>query len=90
MPIQTLEGCKDSASSVCVTSRGDEVVVGCVDGRVRTYDVRAAKLHEDNLHAPVTHASLSQDGKCVLATCLGGTVRLLEKATGTQLNSYSG
>lgn len=90
MPIQTLEGCKDSASSVCTTRRGDEVVVGCVDGRVRTYDLRASKLHEDNVHAPVTHASLSHDGKCLLVTCLGGTIRLLEKTSGAQLNSYRG
>lgn len=89
-PIQTLEGCKDSATSVSSTPSGDELVVGCVDGRVRTYDLRAAKVHEDNVHAPVTHASLSHDGKCLLVTCLGGVVRLLEKESGSQLNSYTG
>lgn len=89
-PIQTLEGCKDSATSVSSTPSGDELVVGCVDGRVRTYDLRAAKVHEDNVHAPVTHASVSHDGKCLLVTCLGGVVRLLEKESGSQLNSYTG
>lgn len=89
-PIQTIEGCKDSATSVCVTPSGDEVVVGCVDGRVRTFDVRAAKVHEDDFQVPVTHASVSHDGKCLFVTCLGGTVRLLEKSSGSQLNSYIG
>lgn len=89
-PIQTLEGCKDSATSVSATPSGDEVVVGCVDGKVRTYDLRAANVHEDDVHAPVTHTSVSHDGKCLLVTCLGGIVRLLEKASGAQLNSYTG
>ncbi|CAM9764422.1 unnamed protein product, partial [Sphacelaria rigidula] len=89
-PIQTIEGCKDSAMSVSTTPSGDEIVVGCVDGRVRTFDLRAAKVHEDEVHSPVTHASVSHDGKCLLVTCLGGVVRLLEKGTGVQLNSYTG
>eukprot|EP00752_Nemacystus_decipiens_P010298 g9175.t1 len=89
-PIQTLEGCKDSATSVSATPSGDELVVGCVDGKVRTYDLRAACVHEDDVHAPVTHASVSHDGKCLLVTCLGGVVRLLEKSSGAQLNTYSG
>ncbi len=86
-PIQSLEGCKDSATSVSATPSGDEVVVGCVDGKVRTYDLRAARCHEDDVHSPVTHASVSHDGNCLLATCLGGVVRLLEKASGAQLNT---
>lgn len=89
-PIQTLEGCKDSATSVSATPSGDEVVVGCVDGRVRTYDLRAGKINEDDVHAPVTHVSVSHDGKCLLVTCLRGVVRLLEKTSGSQLNSYAG
>lgn len=89
-PIQTLEGCKDSATSVCSTPSGDEVVVGCVDGKVRTYDLRAARINEDDVHAPVTHASVSHDGNCLLVTCLGGVVRLLEKSSGSQLNTYTG
>ncbi|CAM9294107.1 unnamed protein product [Choristocarpus tenellus] len=89
-PIQTLVGCKDSATSVTVTPSGDEIVVGCVDGYVRTYDMRAARVHEDNMHAPVTHASVSNDGKCILVSCLGGVIRLLEKSSGVQLNKYTG
>ena len=89
-PIQTLEGCKDSATCVFATPSGDELVVGCVDGKVRTYDLRAARVHEDYVHAPVTHASVSHDGNCLLVTCLGGVVRLLEKSSGSQLNTYTG
>ena len=39
---------------------------------------------------PVTHVSVSNDGKCILASCLDSKVRLLETDTGELLNAYSG
>jgi mitogen-activated protein kinase organizer 1 len=90
-PIQTLEGCKDSVTSVLVAPSGTEVIAGCVDGRVRTYDLRAGALFEDDLHEPVTSISVSNDGNCLLASCLGsGTIRMLERQSGVQLNAFRG
>ncbi len=39
---------------------------------------------------PVTHVSVSNDGKCMLASCLDSKLRLLETDTGELLNAYSG
>jgi WD40 repeat protein len=38
----------------------------------------------------VTHVAVSNDGKCLLASCLDSKVRLLETDTGELLNAYSG
>jgi mitogen-activated protein kinase organizer 1 len=38
----------------------------------------------------VTHISVSNDGKCVLASCLDSRLRLLETDTGELLNAYTG
>ena len=39
---------------------------------------------------PITHVSVSNDGKCMLASCLDSKLRLLETDTGELLNAYSG
>jgi len=41
----TLSEAKDSISSIHVT--GPEILVGCVDGRVRSYDVRMGQVDVD-------------------------------------------
>lgn len=79
-PIQIISGFKDSVTSVCCSD--SEIITGCVDGCVRVHDLRAPCCHEDNLGRPVTSARLSNDKQCILASCLGGTVMLLDKNTG--------
>ena len=44
-PIQVLEEAGDSVSSVVV--RGWDIVTGCVDGRLRVYDLRMGMLSTD-------------------------------------------
>ena len=44
-PIQVLEEARDSVSSLHVV--GHEIVIGCVDGRVRVYDLRMGMLFVD-------------------------------------------
>ena len=44
----------------------------------------------DQLGAPVTAMALSHDGNCVLASCLDGRMRLLDKASGELLAQYTG
>lgn len=46
-PLMTLSDAKDSVSSVDVLAH--EVVVGCVDGRVRSYDLRMGQTDVDVL-----------------------------------------
>ena len=66
------------------------MVVGCVDGKVRTYDLRKGRMHADNFKVPVTSVKVSRDGHVAAASCLDRSCRLIEVATGTQLNLYKG
>ncbi|CAM9218531.1 unnamed protein product [Phaeothamnion confervicola] len=89
-PIQVIEQCRDSVTSVAAGPSGDNIICSSVDGSVRTFDLRAGCCFEDQLHAPVTSVAVSHDGECVLAACLGGVARLLSRMTGADLNSYTG
>lgn len=44
-PIQVLDEAKDSVSSVHVV--GHEIITGCVDGRMRVYDLRMGMVYVD-------------------------------------------
>ena len=46
------------------------MVVGCVDGKVRTYDLRKGRMHADNFKVPVTTVKVSRDGHVAAASCL--------------------
>ena len=67
-----------------------ELVASSVDGTVRRFDARAGCLYTDDLHAPVTSIALSHDDHCVLAGCLDGFVRLLDRVSGELLAEYKG
>lgn len=47
-------------------------------------------MFTDTLHEAVTGIAVSHDGNCVLASCLDNSMRLLDKASGEQLASYTG
>ena len=67
-----------------------EIIASSVDGTVRRFDVRMGCVDVDQLGAPITAMALSHDGNCVLASCLDGRMRLLDKASGELLAQYSG
>ncbi len=67
-----------------------QVLGGSVDGTVRQFDVRMGMMFTDTLHEAVTGIAVSHDGNCVLASCLDNSMRLLDKASGEQLASYTG
>ncbi len=92
--IQELQGCTDSVSSV-VVEQGNSILAGCIDGVVRTFDLRTGQLVEDRLHAPVTSIAISDDQDCILANCLasdGQPARLilLKRSSGKQLVALDG
>eukprot|EP01083_Nonionella_stella_P030811 84404_1 len=87
-PIQVMGQFKDSVSSVAVS--GHEIIVGSIDGCVRTYDLRMGKLMTDNMQSPITSVEVSNDANCVLLSCLDSKLRLLDKVNGDVLNTYSG
>lgn len=67
-----------------------EIVAGSVDGTVRRFDVRMGLEVSDSVGAAVTSVSVSGDGLCLLASCMDGAARLLDKSGGDLLASYSG
>ncbi|KAI9921372.1 hypothetical protein PsorP6_002362 [Peronosclerospora sorghi] len=88
MPIQVLDDFRDSVTSVVVTDH--EIIAGCVDGAVRTYDLRVGLLYREQIDEPVVSVAHSPDAHFVLAGCLDSSIRLIEKADGTEVNSYRG
>ena len=87
-PIQILDDFKDSVTSVQTTSY--EIICGCVDGKIRVFDLRAGRMHADDCVEPVTYCALTNDSKCVLSTCLGGVLRMTELSSGRLLQIYEG
>ncbi|KAK1761034.1 WD40-repeat-containing domain protein [Echria macrotheca] len=86
-PIQILSDAKDSVTSVVVADA--EIIVGSVDGRVRSYDLRMGRCTADVLPASVTSLCLSRDGKTLLVGALDSTLRLFDRRDGTCLRTYA-
>ncbi|KAF9937959.1 vacuolar sorting protein VPS33/slp1 [Modicella reniformis] len=88
MGLQILEEPKDSVTSIKI--QGSDLLAGCVDGSIRTYDIRMGSLITDHIFEPITSVSFSKDGNCVLASSLDNTIRLMDRADGALLNAYKG
>lgn len=67
-----------------------QVVGGSVDGTVRSFDIRMGMMFTDTIHESVTGIAISHDGNCVLASCLDHSMKLLDKASGELLATYTG
>ena len=63
-PIQTMKDFTDSVTAVAHTNSA--IIAGCVDGFLRTYDLRSGMVHQDYLRDPITSLRLSNDSKCCL------------------------
>ncbi|KAI0167418.1 WD repeat domain-containing protein [Pestalotiopsis sp. NC0098] len=86
-PVQVLTEARDSISAVVV--RDAEIVTGCVDGRVRTYDVRMGKCVTDVVGPSVTSLCLSKDGNALLLGGLDSKLRFMDRKDGTCLKTYA-
>ncbi len=87
-PIQTMKDFKDSVSSIAQTEFS--IIAACIDGNVRTYDLRKGHLQTDNLQDPITSVRVSEDQNTYLATCLGGAIRMVDIHSGAVLKEYRG
>ena len=87
-PIQTLTGARDSVTSV--RCKGKEIAAASMDGCIRVWDVRTGKCSIDHIAKPLTNITWSQDGECLLVTCLDNTRKLFDKSNGSLLNTYLG
>ncbi|KAF1330213.1 Mitogen-activated protein kinase organizer, partial [Globisporangium splendens] len=88
LPIQVLDDFKDSVTSMVISDH--EIIAGCVDGIVRTFDLRAGMVYREHIEEPVVSVSLSPDARFLLAGCLDGSIRLIEKETGQETKRYQG
>ena len=78
---------KDSVMSIDWAD-AHSLVGGCVDGRVREFDVRQGRIVVDDLGDPVTSVDATE--RYVLAACMGSGIKLLDRADGRLLQSFSG
>ncbi|KAK6523858.1 hypothetical protein TWF281_001825 [Arthrobotrys megalospora] len=87
-PVMVWDDGKDSITSLVV---GDgEVITGCVDGKLRRYDLRMGQIYVDVIGHPITSVTQTRDENAVLVSSLDETVRLMDKGTGGCLMSYKG
>ncbi|KAG7100329.1 WD repeat domain-containing protein 83 like [Verticillium longisporum] len=84
---EVLDEARDAVTSLVV--RGPELVAGSVDGRVRSYDVRAGRCVVDVVGASVTSLDVTRDGKAVLVGALDSKLRLMDRASGACLKTYA-
>lgn len=92
-PIQMLDEAKDSVTSVSVLQEdgsSSEIITASVDGNVRYYDLRMGQIRCDNVGDAITGLAVTHDGYCAAATCLDGTIRLIERNSGELSHQYSG
>lgn len=99
-PIQILSDAKDSVSCVKVFQKEEgisggtmaEIITSSVDGKVRTYDLRKGLMKVDDFgkDSVLTHVSQTRDALCNAVATLGDSVHIVEKSTGTLLNTLHG
>lgn len=87
-PLQALKEARDAVTSVLASDH--EIVSSSLDGCVRRYDLRMGKMCSDTLGCPATRVQMTRDGLCLLVSCLGGLLRLLDKTSGQSLQQFSG
>jgi mitogen-activated protein kinase organizer 1 len=67
----------DSVTSVITTP--SQVITGCVDGKLRTYDIRSSILNIDDVKDSITCVRLTYDRKCAVCTCIGENIMVAAK-----------
>jgi mitogen-activated protein kinase organizer 1 len=86
IPIQTLSDSKDAVTAVA--SGRNDILVGSVDGKLRTYDVRRSCGTVDSFAAAIVGIELSADRQTVVLSRLDSKAVLFVKATGESIQTY--
>lgn len=98
-PVQILSDATDSVSCVKVLEdrkSGNDlcgIVTSSIDGCVRSYDLRRGIVQADDFNnggTAITSFSCTSDFMCYAASCLNGSVHVMERSTGTLLNTCFG
>ena len=89
LPFRPYSGCFDFKYFVRACVHACDAMLSHT-GIVNYYDLRKACCLSDQLTAPVSWIALSNDGNCMLASCLDSTMQLVEAATGDHMITYKG
>ncbi|KAL2363613.1 hypothetical protein RJZ56_003467 [Blastomyces dermatitidis] len=89
-PIQTLSEARDTISSLSIHMPTASIISGSYDGRIRSYDLRMGMVNVDVMGHEVTSVRCSDDGNMVLASCLDGWIRMVDRADGSVLKAFGG
>ncbi|UXI17888.1 hypothetical protein NH340_JMT03831 [Sarcoptes scabiei] len=87
-PIQILDEAKDSISYLTLTDH--EIVSVSLDQNVRHYDIRKGMMNADCLHASLSYVTMTDNGECILLSCLNNSLILLDKSSGEILATFKG
>lgn len=87
-PLQELDDCKDSVTHIDMNKQ--QILVSCLDKRVRLYDVRYGRMQCDYVGEQVTCSTLSKDDQCILVSVLANKLLLFDKQSGELLSEYQG
>lgn len=88
--VQVLSDATDNITRV-ILGAGD-IVTASMDGHLRRYDLRAARILDDNVGASVAALARSGDGRCFVAATMraGGRLVLIDAVAGRRLQAYAG
>lgn len=94
-PIQILSDAKDSITCVKILEKDNDIAEICsvsVDGSIRTYDIRKGCLHVESFGEDValTSVAFTSDLLCSVVSSLNGAIYVLEKESGTHINTCYG
>ncbi|KAJ2847166.1 hypothetical protein IWW36_003994 [Coemansia brasiliensis] len=77
-PLQMLKESKDGVSSLVLSDA--QIIVGSIDGCVRTYDMRMAQCTVDSLGTPVVSVALAgKEAHLLAVSCMDSSVQLLDR-----------
>lgn len=88
--VQVLQDATDSVMTLSISCNSVEILTGSMDGCLRRYDIRNGQVSVDSLQDPVSRASFSGDGNCILCSTLASKIYLLDKGSGDLLQVYRG
>jgi mitogen-activated protein kinase organizer 1 len=79
-PIQILKDAKDSVTVIKTIQNNANTLIctASVDGNIRTYDLRKGIIRCDYCDSPIIGMALTNDATNIVASCLDGTIRLID------------